>query len=96
MPRHTHVVFSIHAYGKADSFYGTCHCGKEELFATWWPHPPKGWSKKQWEYLVWAALHLLGSIHPRSSDQWTDEDLKKYRDKARPKLWESTKKRKSK
>lgn len=75
--RHTHVIFDIENRGKADSFIGRCHCGKEEIFATWWAKPLKGWSKKQWKLVVIGASLVLGSL-VESDDSWSDEDMKKY------------------
>lgn len=77
MPRHTHVIFDFEHRGKADSFYGRCHCGKEELFATWWPNPPKGWSKKQWQFAVIGASLILRGLWD-SREQYSDEELKRY------------------
>lgn len=80
MARHTHVIFNFIHRGKSDSFYGRCHCGKEELFATWWPNPPKGWSKKQWQFAVIGATLILRGLWDARS-QYSDEELKKYVDK---------------
>lgn len=91
--KHVHVVCEIAVRGKADSFNGKCWCGEEELFATWWPRPPKGWSTKQWNNLIWGALLFLNSVYPNAASDWTDEDMRKYRDKLIDrKLWKSPKK----
>ncbi len=77
MAKHTHVIFEFLNRGSTDSFYGKCHCGKEELFATWWSNPPKGWSRKQWPWAALGASLIIGGLWD-ARPQYSDEELKKY------------------